>query len=121
MADYADQPETASSWSYLQTATLWSLTGRDDWTGAPTYAAPVWFLCDYAEEAKRMTDATGVEFVARLLVYTSLVGIKQGDRVLIGAAVEADPVVAGAAEVRAVTRWADTFNAGGAEDFRVAT
>ena len=32
---YASQPDTAASWSYLQTATLWSLSGRDDWTGAP--------------------------------------------------------------------------------------
>ncbi len=118
---YAQQPETASSWSYLQTATLWPLTGRNDWTGASTYADPVWFLCDYAEESRRMTDATGQEFVARLLVYTSLPGIKQGDRVLIGAALESDPVVAGAVEVRTVTRWADTFNAEGAEDFRIAT
>lgn len=118
---YAAQPDTAASWSYLQTGTLWALTGRDDWTNAPTYDAPVWFLCDYAEESRRMTDATGEEFVARLLVYTSLTGIKQGDRVLMGASVGADPVAAGASEVRAVTRWADTFNAGGAEDFRIAT
>lgn len=118
---YTTQPDTASSWSYLQTATLWSLTGRDDWSGAPTYAAPVWFLCDYAAESRRMVNTMGVEFTSRMLVYTSLPDVAQGDMVLIGASALADPVAAGATEVRAVNRWADTFNAEGAEDFRIAT
>jgi hypothetical protein len=118
---YATQPTTSASWSYRQTATLWSLTGRDAWGGQVTHAAPVLFLCDYAEDNRRMTSARGDEFTSRLLIYTSLPGVKQGDMVLIGASTERNPYAAGAQEVRAITTWADTFKAEGYPDFRIAT
>lgn len=118
---YLPQPTTAASWSYLQTATLWRLVATDTWGGQTTYERAGLFLCDYAEEERRMVSARGDEFTSRLLVYTSLPGIKQGDMVLIGASALADPFAAGALEVRAIATWADTFTADGPPDFRIAT
>jgi hypothetical protein len=65
--------------------------------------------------------AAGDEFTTRLLVYTSLPGVKQGDMLLIGATAERDPYQAGAHEVRAVTEFGDTFSTDGPPDFRIAT
>jgi hypothetical protein len=118
---YAEQPKTASSWSYNRTATLWSFVSRDEWGGQTVHAEPVLFLCDYAADSKRAVTAAGDEFTTRLLVYTSLPGLKQGDMLLIGATAERDPYMAGAHEVRAVTEFGDTFSTDGPPDFRVAT
>lgn len=109
----------ASAWSYTSLATHWPLLTADDWTGAKTYGAPVVFACDYSAESARMTDAKGVEFTTRQILYTERANIKQGDMVLIGEHA-GDPLAAGAFEVRAVTRFADTFD-GLADDFKVAT
>jgi len=108
-----------SRWSLTSTATHWSLTGFDDWTGAKTYAAPETFACDYSAESKRMTDGQGVEFTTRQIIYTERATIKQGDMLLIGEHA-GGPVTAGAFEVRSVTRSADTFE-GLADDYEAAT
>jgi hypothetical protein len=118
---YLAQPITSAFWSYRQTATLWRLVATDSWGGQTTHEIAGLFLCDYAEEERRMVSARGDEFVTKLLLYTSLPGIKQGDMVLIGASGVADPYAAGAREVRAVATWADTFRPEGAPDFRIAT
>lgn len=110
----------AAAWSYTATATVWPLLGRDDWTGAPTYGPPVAIACDYSSEAKRMTDNAGVEFVTRQIIWTERADIKRGDRVLIGASTVTSPITAGAIEVRAVKRDADTFDRA-ADDFTVMT
>lgn len=109
----------AASWSYTSNATHWPLTGFDDWTGSKTYGAPVVFACDYSAESVRMTDAQGVEFTSRQIVYTERDGFKQGDMVLIGEWT-GDPLTAKAFEVRAITRDADTFDQL-ADDYKVAT
>ena len=76
--------------------------------------------CDYSSESIRMMDGKGVEFTARQVVYTERSDVKQGDMLLIGESSEADPVAAGAFEVRAVGRNADTFDQL-ADDYRIAT
>jgi hypothetical protein len=110
----------AASWSYTATATLWVLLGRDDWTGAITYGAPQAVACDYSAKAERRTDALGVEFTTRQIIYTERSDIKRGDRIVIGTSVSLDPIAAGAAEVRAITRNADTFDRL-ADDYEVLT
>lgn len=110
----------AANWSYSAKATLWPWLGRDDWTGVETFGPPEIFACDYSSESKRMTDAKGVEFTTRQIIYTERADVKQGDRVLIGMVATVDPIAAGAFEVRAVTRDADTFNRT-ADDFTIAT
>lgn len=111
---------SAASWSYTAAATLWPLLGRDDWTGAVTYGPPEVIACDYTAEAARMTDDKGIEFVSRQQIFTERADIKQGDMILIGVSVDLNPITAGAAEVRAVTRWGDTLDRL-ADDFRVST
>jgi hypothetical protein len=110
----------AAAWSYTATATLWVLLGRDDWTGAVTYGAPQAVPCDYSAKAERRTDALGVEFTTRQIIYTERADIKRGDRIVIGTSTSLDPVAAGAAEVRSVQRHADTFDRL-VDDFEVAT
>ena len=109
----------AASWSYTSTATLWPFTGINDWTGQKTYGSPVVFPCDYSAESKRMTDAKGIEFTTRQIIYTERNDIVQGDMVLIGESV-VDPITARAHEVRAVTRYADTFDKL-SDDYKVMT
>lgn len=110
----------AAAWSFTSKATLWSLLSRDDWSGVSAWAAPQVFPCDFKADSIRMTDARGIEFTTRQLVYTERANIKQGDMLLIGTSAAVDPVAAGALEVRKVTRYADTFE-GVREDFEVAT
>ncbi len=110
----------AASWSYTATATLWVLLGRDDWTDAITYGAPQAVACDYSAKAERRTDALGVEFTTRQIIYTERADIKRGDRIIIGTSASLDPIAAGAAEVRAITRNADTFDRL-ADDYEILT
>lgn len=110
----------AAAWSYTAVATLWPLLGRDDWNGSVTYGAPQAVACDYSAKAERRTDALGVEFTTRQIIYTERADIKRGDRIVIGTSASLDPVAAGAAEVRSVQRYADTFDRL-ADDFEVAT
>jgi len=111
---------SAASWSYTSKATVWPLLGRDDWNHAPTYGAPVVFACDYSATSVRMTDDRGQEFTTRQVLHTERADLKQGDMVLIGVSAVSTPQAAGAFEVRAVTRFADTFEQR-ADDYRIAT
>jgi|SRR6185369_16759849 len=110
----------AAAWSYTAKATLWPLLSRGDWSGARTFGPPVTFDCDYSAESIRLTDDKGVEFATRELVFTERADVKQGDMLLVGQSTLADPVAAGAFEVRAVNRWGDTLDRA-ADDFRIAT
>lgn len=110
----------AAAWANSHTATLWPLTAAADWKGAPAYGSPVTFPCDYKAEARMMTNARGQQFMSRLQLYTERDDIKVGDRVLVGVSTDPDPAAAGAAEVQAVTRYADTLD-GLADDYMVAT
>ena len=116
----------SAAWSFAAKATHWKLLGRDDWSGQITFAPPVTFDCDYKSEAVRAADAggtkpeTGVELALRQVLYTEYSEVKQGDYVLIGESAEADPIAAGAAEVRTVVRDADTFDRL-ADDYRILT
>lgn len=100
---------STARWSYTRKATFWPRLGRDDWTGLTTYGPPQVFACDYSAESKRMTDVKGVEFTTQQIIYTEFADAKQGDMLLIGETAEANPVTAGAFEIRATTRDSDTF------------
>lgn len=111
----------AANWSYTAKATVWPWLGRDDWSGVETFGPPVVIACDYSAKAERRTDALGVEFVTRQLIYTERPDIKQQDRILIGDhAAQSNPIAAGALEVRVVQRYHDTFDRL-ADDFEVST
>jgi hypothetical protein len=127
MENMLRRPEISSSasWSYTATATLWKRQTRDDWTGGVTFAAPVQFLCDYSAKAEKRTagssvigGAKGAESVSQLVLYTERADIVPGDRVMLGTSAAADPIAAGAIEVLAVNRSADTFERT-ADDFEI--
>lgn len=110
----------AASWSYTAKATRWQLLSRSDWANVKTFGPPEVFACDYSAAAERLTDDRGVEFTSRQILHTEKAGIAQGDMVLIGESAATDPIAAGAAEVRSVTRYSDTFDRL-ADDWRIAT
>lgn len=100
---------SAASWANTSRATHWPRTAVDDWSRQATYGAPVGFDCDYSAEAKTVTDDAGQEFVTRQIIYTERTTIRRGDYVAIGESTATDPTVIDAQEVRAVKRYADTF------------
>jgi hypothetical protein len=111
---------SVARWSYTAKATHWPLQTAADWKGARAFGSPVEFACDYQAKAQNLTDANGREFVSRQQLYTEYAHIVVGDRVTIGESTAVDPVAAGAWEVKAVTRWGDTFERV-SDDYMVAT
>ena len=67
-----------------------------------------------------MTDAAGDPVAVNQVIYTERADIKHGDMLLIGISTETNPVVAGAREVRAKERFADTFQRA-ADDYKYGT
>ena len=111
---------SAAAWANTAVATLWPLVNPPDWSGAPAFGAPEPFSCDYIGKTMMATNSAGREFVSRLQLFTERADIKEGDRVLIGWTTEANPVAAGSFEVKAVTRYGDTFERV-ADDYVVLT
>lgn len=110
----------SARWANTATATLWPIASPPGWTGVASFGAPVTFRCDYQGKTMLSTNSVGREFVSRLQLYTERAGIKEGDRVLIGASSAQNPATAGAFEVKGITRYADTFDRK-ADDYVVMT
>lgn len=110
----------AASWANTAKATHWARLGRDDWTGAQGWAAPVVFACDYGAKSVPMTDVGGQAFISRQQLYTEYPSVNGGDMVLLGEHTNPDPVAESAWLVRSVTRWGDTFDRV-ADDYLVAS
>ncbi len=98
---------------------MWQFLSINDWNGQKTFGPPEVFDCGYASKSERVTDANGVEFTSKQILYTERADIKQQDMVLIGESVELNPIAAGAAEVRLVNRDQDLE--GVADDFTIFT
>ena len=110
-----------AAWSYTSKATHWPRVSRDDWSRAAAFGAPVVFACDYSAQALKVTDDRGEEFVTRSILHTEKADVSRGDFVRIGASAVLDPTtLADAFEVRAVQRYADTFE-NAADDWKVMT
>ena len=99
---------SVANWSYTATATIWrKLEGNDEYGDPLGYAEPEQILCDYEGGLSKKLANLGAEIVVK-------------DYLLIGVSTEADPVVAGADEVRQVIRYADTFERL-ADDYAILT
>lgn len=110
-----------ANWSYTSKATHWPRVSRDDWNRQAGFGAPVVFACDYSARAEKAVDNRGEEFVTRAILHTERSSISRGDFVLIGESAALDPtVIAEANEVRAVQRFADTFE-NAADDYKLLT
>ncbi len=114
---------SVANWSYTAKATIWRKgAGGKDENGDPIngYAAPVIILVDYEGGLSKSIGSLGAEIVVKNTVWTEFMLAAAGDYLLIGVSTEADPVVAGADEVRQVIRYADTFERL-ADDFAILT
>ncbi|HHN8596161.1 hypothetical protein [Enterobacter hormaechei] len=101
---------SAANWSYTAKATVWRrLPGKDEYGDPLGYAAPEIILCDYIAGLSAKIGSLGKEVVVKNTFFTEYALANQGDYIFIGESNEADPVVAGADEIRAVTRWGDTL------------
>lgn len=99
-----------SRWSYTATATIWrKLEGNDEYGDPMGYAEPEQIMVDYEGGLSKRIGSLGAEIVVKNTVWTEFALATAGDYLLIGVSTEADPVVAGADEVRQVIRYADTF------------
>jgi hypothetical protein len=89
--------------------------GGKDENGDPIngYAAPVIIMVDYEGGLSKRIGSLGAEIVVKNTIWTEYALANAGDYLLIGESTDADPVSAGADEVRQVIRYADTFYRGG--------
>lgn len=112
---------SVANWSYTATATIWRKREGNDEYGDPLgYAEPEQILCDYEGGLSKKLASLGAEIVVKNTVWTEFALASAGDYLLIGVSTEADPVVAGADEVRQIIRYADTFERL-ADDYAILT
>lgn len=112
---------SVANWSYTATATIWrKLEGKDEYGDPLGYSEPEQILCDYEGGLSKRIGSLGSEIVVKNTIWTEFALADAGDYILIGASVEADPVIAGADEIRQVIRYADTFERL-ADDFAIIT
>ncbi|EBG0542793.1 hypothetical protein H3Z28_002196 [Salmonella enterica subsp. enterica serovar Ank] len=112
----------AANWSYTAKATLWKRLGVNEW-GKPEFSAPVVITCDYGGDGrlpKPLVSDAGQEVVIKNTIWTEYADAALGDFALIGESSEPNPLDAGADEVKAIIRYADTFDRV-ADDFTIVT
>jgi hypothetical protein len=111
---------SVANWSYTAVATVWKSLGISESGDSLGYSAPIQIMCDYEGGLSKRIGSLGAEIVVKNTVWTEFALAAAGDCLLIGASTEADPVVAGADEVRQVIRYADTFERV-ADDYAILT
>lgn len=112
---------SVANWSYTATATIWrKKEGKDEYGDPLGYSEPEQILCDYEGGLSKRIGSLGSEIVVKNTIWTEFALADAGDYLLIGVSTEADPVVAGADEVRQVIRYADTFERV-ADDYAILT
>ncbi|EOU3311686.1 hypothetical protein ACNVJZ_001452 [Cronobacter sakazakii] len=98
-----------ASWSYTAQATIWKPLGLDEYGDPLGWSEPMVIACDYQGGLSKRLGAIGGEKVVKNTIWTEFTLADAGDYILIGESTEADPILAGADEVRQVIRYADTF------------
>lgn len=111
---------SVANWSYTATATIWRKLGNDEYGDSLGFSPPEAILCDYEGGLSKRIGSLGAEIVVKNTVWSEYALAAAGDYLLIGASSEADPIVAGADEVRQVIRYADTFERL-ADDYAILT
>ncbi|HBU6577880.1 TPA: hypothetical protein PIP05_004902 [Klebsiella oxytoca] len=100
---------SVASWSYTATATIWRNLGNDEYGDSLGFSPPESILCDYIAGLSAKIGSLGKEVVVKNTFFTEYALASEGDYIFIGESNDPDPVVAGADEIRAVTRWGDTL------------
>lgn len=111
---------SVANWSYTATATIWRNLGNDEYGDSLGFSPPESILCDYEGGLSKRIGSLGSEIVVKNTVWSEYALAAAGDYLLIGVSTQADPVVAGADEVRQVIRYADTFERL-ADDYAILT
>lgn len=111
---------SVANWSYTAVATVWKSLGISESGDNLGYSAPVAILCDYEGGLSKRIGSLGAEIVVKNTIWTEFTGAAAGDYILIGTSSDADPLNAGADEVRQVIRYADTFERI-ADDYAILT
>lgn len=109
-----------ANWSYTAAATVWKSLGISESGDNLGYSEPVAILCDYEGGLSKRIGSLGAEIVVKNTIWTEFTGAVAGDYILIGTSTDADPLNAGADEVRQVIRYADTFERI-ADDYAIIT
>ncbi|MBC3250453.1 hypothetical protein H8I91_09280 [Serratia fonticola] len=107
-----------ANWSYTAKATIWPLTGTDDWN-KPAYGLPVVIYCDYGSKTRRKGAEAGREISVKLYVWTEYADAKMGDKLAIGEFYSPTPVD-DADMIIDIGRDADTFDRI-VDDYEIAT
>ena len=119
---------SVANWSYTATATIWrKLEGNDEYGDPMGYAEPEQILCDYEGGLSRKVAGVsaamgnlGTEVVVKNTFWTEYSQANEGDYLLIGESLLADPLEAGADQLIQVIRYADTFERT-ADDYALIT
>ena len=109
-----------ANWSYTAAATVWKSLGFSESGDNLGYSAPIPILCDYEGGLSKRIGNIGAEIVVKNTIWTEYADAATGDYILIGTSTDADPLNAGADEVRQVIRYADTFDRI-ADDYAIIT
>jgi hypothetical protein len=111
---------SVANWSYTASATVWKSLGISESGDNLGYSEPMVILCDYEGGLSKRIGSLGAEIVVKNTIWTEYTGAEAGDYILIGTSTDADPLNAGADEVRQVVRYADTFERI-ADDYAIIT
>ena len=96
-------------WSYTAPCTIWKPLGKDRYGQPLGWSAPLVIMADYQGGLSKRLGDIGFEQVVKNTFWTEYADAKTGDRILIGASDEPDPIAAGADEVMQSIQYADTF------------
>ena len=107
-------------WSYTQPCTIWRLTGKDKY-GKPTFSTPESLMCDYGFDKNLTTGTAGNEIAQKNTFWTEYQNASVGDFIMLGTITTADPLAAGADQIRNVVNYGNTLDRNDLPDFALVT
>lgn len=111
----------SASWANTAKATIWRVSGYDDWSRVYTFHSPLIIAVSYSAEAKRLTSSDGSDFVSMMHFWTEYSQAQIGDFIAIGDhSTVSDPLLAKASAIKSVVRDQDIFD-GIADDYTLIT
>lgn len=104
-----------SRWTYTNTATVYPFEGEDLYNGGTLFGTPYEIACTWETGGKMLRDASGDEFVSRMVIYTEDPRPKARDQIVLNGQTDR-------ADLRDVTEWdLSFFGEPGSPDFKLVT
>ena len=116
----------SAQWANTAKATIWRVSGYDDWSNVYTFQDPLIISVSYSAKAKRLTSSDGgssdgSEVVSMMHFWTEYSQAQIGDFIAIGEHLAvSDPLLAKASAIKSVVRDQDIFD-GIADDYTLIT